>query len=34
VTRGQLPQTAGSPSLNGGGAAIAVPHARLFKCLG
>jgi len=25
VTRGWLPQTAGSPSLNGGGAAAAVP---------
>jgi len=25
VTRGQLPQRAGSPGLNGGGAAAAVP---------
>jgi len=27
VTRGQLPQTAGSLGLNGGGAAAAVPPA-------
>jgi len=26
VTRGRLPQRAGSPSLNGGGAAAAVPR--------
>jgi len=26
VTRGQLPQRAGLPGLNGGGAAAAVPH--------
>jgi len=26
VTRGQLPQRAGMPGLNGGGAAAAVPH--------
>jgi len=26
VTRGRLPQRAGSPSLNGGGAATAVPR--------
>jgi len=27
VTRGQLPQRAGSPGLNGGGAAAVVPPA-------
>jgi len=26
VTRGRLPQRAGLPGLNGGGAAAAVPH--------
>jgi len=26
VTRGRLPQSAGSPNLNGGGAATAVPQ--------
>jgi len=28
VTRGQLPQRAGLPGLNGGGAAAAVPPAK------
>jgi len=29
VTRGQLPQRAGLPCLNGGGAAATVPHTSL-----
>jgi len=31
VTRGQLPQRAGSPDLNGGGAAAAVPPIKAEK---
>jgi len=33
VTRGQLPQRAGLPGLNGGGAAAAVPPHALRHCL-
>jgi len=32
VTRGRLPQRAGLPGLNGGGAAAAVPPAVLELC--
>jgi len=34
VTRGRFPQRAGSPGLNGGGTAAAVPRAKLllWKC--
>jgi len=31
VTRGQLPQRAGMPGLNGGGAAAAVPPSSFIK---